>query len=256
MNEGIEDLADSVLQVMSTSFDTPFSSTTMTTGWKLGLPRLYRHKLHGLTFDQHDKVCDKIDDMANNLKSTGDAVTFAMFLINLRIKYNDNAEEERLAYNLLEIVPEDDSISLPLTSTKPPPTSTKSQTCPSVVVKGIPLSKSSTVVIETVISDDEASEVTTLHEELKAQGKEQAKINQTILNQFENLSKGSSKISDKGQEMFSKMVLNQSAANFEPIPKLATDTAMEEWMDSNHSILAASPWDINNRSMVDMEGVV
>ena len=56
--------------------------------------------------------------------------------------------------------------------------------------------------------------------------------------------------------MFTKMVLNQSAANFDPISKLATNTAMGEWMDSNHSILAVSPWDIDGRSMIDMESVV
>ena len=159
---------------------------------------------------------------------------------------------------MLEIIPKDDSIflpSLPPTSIKSPPISTKSQTHKPVVVEGIPMSKSSPFMAENVISEDDASEVTTLHEESKAQGKEQAKINQAILHQFENLSKGT-KIADKGQEMFTKMVLNQSAANFDPIPKLATNTAMGEWMDSNHSILAASPWDIDGRSMVDMEGVV
>ena len=31
---------------------------------------------------------------------------------------------------------------------------------------------------------------------------------------------------------------------------------MGEWMDSNHSVLAASPWDIDGRSMVNMKGVV
>ena len=146
---------------------------------------------------------------------------------------------------------------LPPTSTKSRPTSIKSQTYKPVVVEGIPMSTSPPFMAETVISEDEASEVTTLHEELKAQGKEQAKINQAVLKSFENLSKGTAtKIADKGQEMFTKMVLNQSAENFDPIPKLTTDTAMGEWMDSNHSILAASPWDIDGRSMINMEGVV
>ena len=47
-----------------------------------------------------------------------------------------------------------------------------------------------TVISEerTVSSEDEVSEVTTLHEEVKAQGKEQAKINQAILKSFEELS--------------------------------------------------------------------
>ena len=131
MNEGLEGLADSVLQVTSTSFDTP-----MTTEWKADLSRSYRHKLHGLPFDQHDELCDKIDETAKNLKSTRNAVTYAMFLIDLRIKYDDN-EEKRLASSLLrniendsivkelETVLEDDSVSLPPTSTKLPPTFTK-----------------------------------------------------------------------------------------------------------------------------------
>ena len=84
MNNGMEELVDSVSQVTSTSFDTPFSPTLMTTGWKSGLMRSYRHKLHALPFDQHDELCNKIDEMAKNLKTTGDAVTYAMFLIDLQ----------------------------------------------------------------------------------------------------------------------------------------------------------------------------
>ena len=63
----------------------------------------------------------------------------------------------------LETVPEDDSVTLPPTSTKLPPistklppTSTKSQTRPPVIVERIPLSKSSPVMVETVISEDDA----------------------------------------------------------------------------------------------------
>ena len=62
--------------------------------------------------------------MAKNLKSTGDAVIFAMFLIDFRIRYNKEAEVERLAHDVLETVPEDDSISLPSL----PSTSIKSAT--------------------------------------------------------------------------------------------------------------------------------
>ena len=167
MNEGIEGLADSVLQLTSTSFDTPFSTSSMTTEWKAGLSKLYRHKLHSLPFDQHDEVCSAIDDMAKNLKSTGDAVTFAMFLIDLRIRCIKEVEAERSANDVLETFPENDSISLsslPPTSTKSPPTFSESQTHKPVIVEGIPLSASPPFMAETVISEDEASEVTTLHE--------------------------------------------------------------------------------------------
>ena len=215
MNDGMEELANSVLQVTSTSFDTLFYPTPMTIGWKLGLMRSYRHKIYALPFDQNDELCNKINEMAKNLKSTGDAVTYAVYLVDLRIRYNDEAEEEKLTSTLLETVPEDDSISLPPTTTKSPPTSTKSQNRPPVIVKGIPVSKSSPVMVETVIFEDDTLEVLTLREELEAQRKEQAKITQAVLHQFENLNKGT-KIADKGQEMFSKMVLAQTAANFDP----------------------------------------
>ena len=98
----------------------------------------------------------------------------------MRIKYNENAEDERLARSLLsnvendsvmkelETVPEDDSVTLPPTSTKLPPTFTKSQTRPPVIVEGIPLSKSSPVMVETVLSEDDVSEVTILRDKLAA----------------------------------------------------------------------------------------
>ena len=74
---------------------------------------------------------------------------------------------------------------------------------------------------------------------------------------FENLSKGAStKIADNGQEMFTKIVLNQSAEDFDLIPKIATDTSMGEWVDNNIATLATSPWDIDGRSMLDMNAVV
>ena len=274
MNDGMEELADSVSQVTGTSFGTPFSSTPMNTGWKSGLMRSYQHKLHALPFDQHVELCDKIDELANNLKTTGNAVTYAMFLINLRIKYNENAEDERLVRNLLsniendsvvkelETVQEDDLVTLPptstkllSTSTKLPPTSTKSQTRPQFIVEGIPLSKSSPVMIETVLSVDDVLESTILQDKLAAQHKEQVKIIQAVLDQFMNLSKGS-KIADKGQDMMTKLVLAQTADNFEPIPKVASDTAVGEWMDSSHSILPALLWDIDGTSMINMKGVV
>ena len=110
-------------------------------------------------------------------------------------------------------------------------------------------------MVETVLSEDDVSEVTILRDELATQRKEQAKITQAVLDQFANLNKGS-KITDKGVDMMTKMVLAQTAANFDPIPKVAFGTAMGEWMDSNHAILAASPWDIDGTSMIDMKGVV
>ena len=51
MNNGMENLADNVLQVTglnNISFDAYTPSSPIPTGWKLGLPRLYRHKLHSL----------------------------------------------------------------------------------------------------------------------------------------------------------------------------------------------------------------
>ena len=68
----------------------------MPTGWKAGLSRSYRHKLHAFPFDQHDNLCDKIDEMAKNLTTTGDMVSYAMFLIDRRIEYNKNAVKEEL----------------------------------------------------------------------------------------------------------------------------------------------------------------
>ena len=39
MNDSMEELADNVSQVTGTSFDTPFPSSPMPTGWKSGLMR-------------------------------------------------------------------------------------------------------------------------------------------------------------------------------------------------------------------------
>ena len=91
--------------------------------------RSYRHKLHALPFDQHDNLCEKIDEMAKNLKTTGDAVSYAMFLIDCQIKYNEVAEEERVTKELLNIndttsikleletVSEDDPVKPPSSTT-------------------------------------------------------------------------------------------------------------------------------------------
>ena len=54
MNHGINELADNVSQVtdpIDTSCDASVPSSPMPTGWKSGLMRLYRHKLHALPFD-------------------------------------------------------------------------------------------------------------------------------------------------------------------------------------------------------------
>ena len=85
MNNGIVDLADNVSQVTgpnNSSIDASTSSSPMPTGWKTGLSRQYRYKLHSLPFDQHDHLCDKINEMAKNLKTTGEAVSYAMFVID------------------------------------------------------------------------------------------------------------------------------------------------------------------------------
>ena len=127
----------------------------MPTGWKTGLMKSYRHKLHALPFDQHDDLCDKIDEMMKNLETTGDAVSYAIFLLDCRIKYNEVVEEERVTKELLNIndntsikseletVPEDDPVkALPSTTTRSP-----------IIIKGVPLSKPSPAMVETVLSD-------------------------------------------------------------------------------------------------------
>ena len=57
--------------------------------------RSYCHKLHVLPFYQHDELCTEIDELAKNLKTTGDAVSYAMFLIDRRTKNNKDAKEKR-----------------------------------------------------------------------------------------------------------------------------------------------------------------
>ena len=106
MDAGMDELADNVIQVTdpnSSNFDalTPFSP--IPTGYKTGLMRLYFHKLHALPFDQHDELCNKIDKVAKNFKTTGDAVSYAVFLTNWHTKNNKNAKEERVTNSLLNI---------------------------------------------------------------------------------------------------------------------------------------------------------
>ena len=105
MTHGMDKLADNVSHVtdpIETSFDSSVPSSPMPTGLKTGLMRSYRHKLHALPFDQHDDLCDKIDEMAKNLKTTGDAVSYAMFLIDRQIKYNEVAEEKTSNKRVIE----------------------------------------------------------------------------------------------------------------------------------------------------------
>ena len=59
---------------IDTSFDASTPSSPMPTGWKSVLMRSYQHKLYAHPFDQHDNLCDKIDEIAKNLKTTRDAV--------------------------------------------------------------------------------------------------------------------------------------------------------------------------------------
>ena len=191
--------------------------------------RSYRHKLHALPFDQHDDLCDKIDEMAKYLNITRDAVSYAMFLIDQRIKYNEIAEEERVPNELLNIVnttsttmeletvPEDNPV-------KPPPPSTTTRS--PVIVEGVPLPKSSSIMVETVLSDD-VSEVSLLRDALVSQRKEQAMITQAVLDRFENLGKGN-KIKGKGANMMTKLVIAQTSAAFTAISKDAIDTVMGE----------------------------
>ena len=109
-------------------------------------------------------------------------------------------------------------------------------------------------MVKTVLSDD-ASEESLLRDHLMSQQAEQAKVNQTILKQFESLGKGN-KIDDKGADMMTKLVIAQTSVSFPPSPAESTDTTMGEWINSNHSILSAAPWDIDGVSIVNMEGVV
>ena len=132
--------------------------------------RSYQHKWHDLSFDQHDDLCDKVDEIAKNLKTTGDAVSYAMFLIDRRTKYNEVAEEERVTKELLNIndttsikselenVPKDDPA-------KPPPSTT---TRSPVIIEGVPSSKPSPIMVETVLSDD-VFEVSLLRDALISQ---------------------------------------------------------------------------------------
>ena len=157
MNNGKEDLANNVSQVTGPndiSFDASTPSSTMPTGWKTGLSRSYRYKLHSLPFDQHDHLYDKINKMAKNLKTTGEAVSYAMFMIDRRIKYNEDIKADEAAQVLsindnsnirsdLESVPENDAVKLP----KPSPT-TRSL----VIIEEIPLTKSTHFMVETVNS--------------------------------------------------------------------------------------------------------
>ena len=108
-------------------------------------------------------------------------------------------------------------------------------------------------MVGTFISDD-ASEVSLLRDALISQREEQAKITQAVLDRFKNLGKGT-KIENNGAEMMTKLVIAQTSAVFKAIPEDTTDTAMVEWMDSNHAVLSAAPWDLDGVSIVEMKGV-
>ena len=110
----LDELADNMSQVtdpIDTSFDASVPSSPMPTGWKTGLSRSYQHKLHALPFDQHDNLCDKIDEMAKNLTTTGDTVSYAMFLIDRRIKYNQDAEAKEVERVTTELSSLTDNLS-------------------------------------------------------------------------------------------------------------------------------------------------
>ena len=184
MEVGMDELADNVSQVtdpIGSSFHASTPSSPMPTGSKTGLMRLCCHRLHVLRLDQYDELCTKIKKLANNLKTTGDAVSYAMFLIDRRTKNNKVAKQERVTNSLLnidevnnvmkelEMVPENDSV-------KPPPTFITSH--PPIIVKGVPLTTSSSVLVRT-ISKDDVSEV--LQNELRLQPEEQQKVTQAVL---------------------------------------------------------------------------
>ena len=263
MTHGMDELVDNVSQVtnpIDTSSDASITSSTTPTGWKTGLSRSYRHKLHGLPFDQHDELCEKIDKMAKNITTTGDVVSYAMFLIDRRIDYIKNMEGEKFERMTAESLSLNDNISIKSElETVPENDSIKSKPSPKikspVIIESIPSSKASPILVKTVHSDD-ASEVSLLRDNLMAQQAEQSRINQAILKSMEDLGKGSTKINDTGANMMTKMVVAQKSDTFPPLPTVCTDTTMGEWRDSTHSVLSATPWDIDGVSIVDMRGVI
>ena len=169
--------------------------------------RSYQHKINALPFDLNDDLCDKIDKMAENLKTTRDAVSYTMFLIDRNIKYNEDTEEERVANELLNIVDNNNNTTeLETVPEENPIKSTSSTTTWSpVIVKGILLTKPSLNLVETVISDG-VSELSLLCDVLISQREEQAKITQVFLDRFKNLGKAT-KIEDKGADMTTKLVI-------------------------------------------------
>ena len=68
-----------------------------------------------------------------------------------------------------------------------------------MIIEGITVSKPSSIMIEIVLSD-EVFEVSLLSDILISQREEQAKITQTVFEQYVNLGKGK-KIEDKGADM-------------------------------------------------------
>ena len=93
-----------------------------------------------------------------------------------------------------------------------------------------------------------------MRDHLQASQDQQTKVNQAIIKSITDLN--GNKIHDKGANMMTKMVLTQTVASFPPLLVECTNTTMGEWMDSNHLILAAAPWDINGVSIVEMKGVI
>ena len=90
MTTQMDELTDNMSQVTDPieSFDASTPSSPMPTGWKTGLSRSYRNKLHSLPFDQYDNLCDKIDEMSKSFTTTGDKVTMAMFIIDRRTRHS------------------------------------------------------------------------------------------------------------------------------------------------------------------------
>ena len=92
--------------------------------------------------------------MAKNLKTTGDAVSSAMFLIDRRIKYNEIVEEERVTNKLLNIVDSNSTTTeLETVPEDNPVKSTSSTTTRSpVIIEGILLTKSSPSLPKSIFS--------------------------------------------------------------------------------------------------------
>lgn len=106
MNTCMDEIANNISQVtnsISFSFESLFPTSVLSTGWKQGLSMLYSHKLHVLFSNQLDHLCNQVVEGAKNMKTTGDAVSYAMFLIDQKNKKNKDEEKARATNSLMNV---------------------------------------------------------------------------------------------------------------------------------------------------------